>query len=138
MEKDGGPAFGTLLRQYRESAGLSQNALARAAGIDPGLVNRLESGKREPASRGTVQQLVAALGLRREEGDGLLHVAGHLPSAFDVVAPTDPTILLVADILGDAMITSGEREEFRLAITLAARRWRPTTPIPPLSAGTVF
>lgn len=36
------PALGVLLREYRLQAGLSQNALARMAGIDPAYVNRVE------------------------------------------------------------------------------------------------
>jgi hypothetical protein len=43
-------------------------------------------------------------------------------------------VLLVADVLGDATLPRGEREEFRLAIALAARRWRPATPLPALAA----
>ena len=127
-----GPSFGALLRRYRERAGLSQNGLARASGVDAGSVNRLESGKREPTARETVRQLIAALGLARAEGDGLLGVAGHLPLAFDGVAPTDPTITLVADLLSDPTISAEHRAEFRLLVALAARRWRPAAALPPL------
>ena len=35
--------FGVALRQARVRAGLSQNALARRAGIDPAYVNRIEA-----------------------------------------------------------------------------------------------
>ncbi len=129
------PTFGMLLRHHREQAGLSQNALARASGVDAGSVNRLESGKREPAARETVRQLISALGISHSEGDELLRVAGHLPLAFDAIAPTDPTVLLVADVLGDTAITGADHAEFRLLIALAARRWRPAAPLPSLAPG---
>ena len=132
---EGERTFGWLLRRYRERAGLSQNGLARASGVDPGSVNRLESGKREPAGRETVLQLIAALNLSPPEGDRLLEVAGHLPSVFDTVAPTDPTLLLVAELLGDARLSASDHDELRLFITLAARRWRPEVPLPPVREG---
>ena len=51
----GGPAgpapFSALLREFRSRAGLSQNALARRAEIDPAYINRLESGARAVGCR---------------------------------------------------------------------------------------
>lgn len=36
------PALGPMLAAYRRRCGLSQNQLARAAGVDPAYINRLE------------------------------------------------------------------------------------------------
>jgi transcriptional regulator with XRE-family HTH domain len=54
--------FGELLRSYREEAGFSQNALARAAGIDPTSLNRTEHGRQGPPRRSTVVKLVRGFG----------------------------------------------------------------------------
>jgi transcriptional regulator with XRE-family HTH domain len=55
--------FGDLLRQLREEAGLSQNALARAAGMSPSNVNRIEASKQGVPRKTTIMKLVRALGL---------------------------------------------------------------------------
>ena len=90
--------FGLLLRAYRLATpgratgnrfapmgrALSQNALARATGVNAAYVNRLESGKQPaPPSRGVVEQLAAALELGGPERDRLLVAAGHWPWALD-------------------------------------------------------
>lgn len=55
--------FGAILRRFREEAGLSQNALARAAGIDPTNVNRIEASKQGVPRKTTIIKLVRGLGL---------------------------------------------------------------------------
>jgi transcriptional regulator with XRE-family HTH domain len=55
--------FGDLLRRFREEKGLSQNALARAAGIDPTNVNRIEASKQGVPRKTTIVKLVRGLGL---------------------------------------------------------------------------
>jgi transcriptional regulator with XRE-family HTH domain len=55
--------FGELLRRFREEAGLSQNALARAAGVDPTNVNRIEASKQGVPRKTTIIKLVRGLGL---------------------------------------------------------------------------
>ena len=42
-------AFGRVLRAYRLQAGLTQEALASACGIDPTYVSQLERGKKSPS-----------------------------------------------------------------------------------------
>ena len=117
--------FGALLSELRQRSGLSQNALARRAGINPGTVNRLESGQRAPSNRELVLTLADALGLDSADRDRLLAAAGHLPIVFDQEAVTDPALRLVADVLADATIPEVEREEFRQVLRLIARRCRP-------------
>ena len=68
--------FGTLLRQYRVSRDLAQNALARRSGVNVGTVNRLERDQRLPPGPGMVQQLGIALHLSPGEIDRLLAAAG--------------------------------------------------------------
>lgn len=55
-------AFGVRLRQLREAAGLSQEALAERAGMHRFGVAKLERGEREPAWA-TVRALARALGV---------------------------------------------------------------------------
>lgn len=117
--------FGRLLAHLRQQSGLSQNALARRAGINPGTVNRLESGQRAPSNRELVLTLADAMALDAADRDRLLAAAGHLPIAFNQTAVADPTLRLVAEILADETIPEPEREEFRLLIDLVSRRWRP-------------
>ena len=55
-------AFGARVRELREAAGLSQQALADLAGMHRQGVHKLEAGEREPAW-GSVLALAKALGV---------------------------------------------------------------------------
>lgn len=123
-ELTAGDDFPTLMRQYRERAGLSQNGLADRAGRDPGTVNRLESGKRAPVNREMIEALAEVLGLATNERDRFLAAAGHLPADYAHVGLGDPDLRLVAEVLADPLLAGEARDEFRLAVRLAARRWR--------------
>ena len=70
--------FGDLLQQRRIEAGLSQNALARAAGIDPTHLNRVERDKQGRPRTSTVLKLVRGFGwsLTDEQAQQLLRAAG--------------------------------------------------------------
>jgi transcriptional regulator with XRE-family HTH domain len=158
-------AFPQLLRQVREAAGLSQNALGRRIDINPGTINRLETGEREPTGREQVLQLAGGIGLDSEQTNRLVASAGFAPQAYDALGldnptllqiaaylgavernpaeradflrlltlamagPLDPTLHAALDILSDERIPAAERQEFRLQIALAARRWR-AVPLP--------
>jgi transcriptional regulator with XRE-family HTH domain len=61
------PPFGTLVRQYRQAAALSQEALAERAGLSTDAISVIERGKRGPPRPDTVALLVQALGLTTEE-----------------------------------------------------------------------
>lgn len=71
--------FGDLLREYREETGLSQNALARIAGLDPTHVSRLERDMQGPPRTATVTKLVGAFGwsMSDERAQSLLAEAGY-------------------------------------------------------------
>lgn len=86
--------FGRLLRQLRIRAGLSQNQLARSAGIDPAYVNRLERAPDDSQAmprRQVILNLYGALHdaaeqhrvwMGPEECDRLLASAGLLPESI--------------------------------------------------------
>ena len=63
----GPPDFGTLLRGFRLTAGLSQEALAERAGLSAHGVSALERGYRRTPQRGTLALLAAALALSDEQ-----------------------------------------------------------------------
>jgi len=68
-------AFGDLLRGHRRAAGLSQSALAEAAGLSEQAIGHLERGVRRRPYRATVLALAAALGLDANSGAVLLAAA---------------------------------------------------------------
>lgn len=55
--------FGNNLRRLREERGLSQDALAQRAGMDPAEIRRIESARRDPGVR-VVSRLAHALGVQ--------------------------------------------------------------------------
>jgi len=59
--------FGELLRRYRVAAGLSQEALAEAAGLSPRAISALERGERRAPQQETVRLLADALALAGED-----------------------------------------------------------------------
>ena len=63
----GPPEFGTLLRSFRLTAGLSQEALAERAGMSAQGIRALERGYRRTPQRGTLALLSAALALGDEQ-----------------------------------------------------------------------
>jgi|SoiMethySBSTD1v2_1073268.scaffolds.fasta_scaffold1010788_1 transcriptional regulator with XRE-family HTH domain len=74
-----GLAFPSLLASLRTNMGLSQNALAKLAGIDAGYINRMERGPTNPSSR-VIHALADALALTPPERDCLLYRAGLAPT----------------------------------------------------------
>ena len=66
--------LGPTLRAHRERLGLSQQALAKRAGVDPSYVGMIEQGVREPRI-GIVHQLIAGLDAAAE--GPLLAAAGY-------------------------------------------------------------
>jgi predicted ATPase/transcriptional regulator with XRE-family HTH domain len=59
--------FGALLRRFRQSAGLSQEALAELAGVSTSAIGAYERGVHSAPHRDTVRMLVQALGLGDDE-----------------------------------------------------------------------
>lgn len=104
--------FGTLLRQRRQRAGLTQEALAEHAGVGVRTIRGLETGERPDPRVTTVRLLADALDLRPHERDELLGVAvGQVvgPPAAD---PGPPGALAGAvEQLAHATAARWQREE---------------------------
>lgn len=58
--------FGDKLKEFRAKSGLTQQALAKAAGLTITAINHLETGHRSP-SWPTVQKIACALGLKTDD-----------------------------------------------------------------------
>ncbi len=86
-------SFGRRLRQLREGAGLTQEQLAERAGISPGGVEALESGRRRSPCAHTVQALADALSLSNEEREDLSNAARGRAVRPDVSTPAQELAL---------------------------------------------
>ena len=119
-------AFGATVKALRQQAGLSLNALARRAGVDPAYIHRIEArGTQRPPlpRRSVVLAIAAALGSSRRQTDQLLALAGHTPAALLELGGWDQTLAAVAELLGDRQLGAPAKAEFREMVRLLARRW---------------
>jgi transcriptional regulator with XRE-family HTH domain len=97
--------FGDILRRIREESRFSQNALARAAGMSPSNINRIEASKQGVPRKTTIIKLARALGLSLTD-----ERAQQLFAAAERMAKPKPmpsTVLLAPFTLDDA--TQGKR-----------------------------
>ena len=119
--------FPALLRWLRQRAGLSQNRLARASGIDPAYVNRIEASEAAgpQVPRGPIlERLCEALQLSIAERDRLYFAARRCPPSLSAVGTWDPAFALVADLLADPSLGPDDRAEFRQVLSVLVDRWR--------------
>ena len=72
------------LKKQRERAGLTQEALANRAGVDPATVSRLERRRRGPKAYEAVIRIARTL---NQEPEQLFPVPGFTPDAETPVAP---------------------------------------------------
>ncbi|MFC4852925.1 NACHT domain-containing protein [Actinophytocola glycyrrhizae] len=73
--------FGPLLREFRQRAGLTQEALAERSGLGVRTVRGLETGERDDPRMRTVESLAEALDLTAHDRIELLAAAGSQPPA---------------------------------------------------------
>ena len=119
-------AFGATVRALRLQAGLSLNALARGAGVDPAYIHRMEAraGKRPPLPRrAVVLSIAAALRSDARQTEQLLALAGHAPAVLLELGGWDNTLASVAELLADASLSGPAKAEFREIVRILARRW---------------
>jgi transcriptional regulator with XRE-family HTH domain len=91
--------LGPLLRRLRIGRGLSQNRLARQAGIDPAYISRIERGGCRPPGRAIVFAIAEGLGAPVPDRERLLVAAGYCPEALLRLEPARLDALLT--LLGD-------------------------------------
>jgi transcriptional regulator with XRE-family HTH domain len=119
-------AFGAALRALRGQAGLSLNALARRAEVDPAYVHRIEGSSRDRPiipRRPIVLSLGRALGLNRDQLDDLLARAGYAPQALIELGGWDDSLAGVARVLADPALSVTTKAEFREVLRILAARW---------------
>ena len=75
--------FGQRLKRFREAAGLSQNELARRAGVSVPMISMLESGRRRGITASNARRLARALVKTLDEliGDSKLEEDEDRPAA---------------------------------------------------------
>ena len=81
METAPSPTFATLLRRYRQAAGLSQEELAERAGLSARTVGDLERGGSHAPRKDTIELLAQALDLDAPERAALAEAARRLSTA---------------------------------------------------------
>jgi transcriptional regulator with XRE-family HTH domain len=123
--------FGSLLRSLRVRIGLSQNQLARRAGVDPAYVNRLERAAATSSSlpsRKVVLALADSLQAGPVDVERLLVAAGLCPESILRLGGWDQSLGDIAAVLGDSQLTSDDRAELRELLRIVAARWRSGSP----------
>jgi predicted ATPase/transcriptional regulator with XRE-family HTH domain/Tfp pilus assembly protein PilF len=91
VAEQAGLAFGGLLRQLRNGAGLTQEELAEAARVSQRAVSDLERGINRTARKDTALLLAGALGLDGRARERVVSAARGRASAGDVLADMDAT-----------------------------------------------
>lgn len=106
-------SFNKLLRYYRVMVGMSQNQLARAAGVDPAYVNRLERAPDDSTSMPSRKVVFALYGAVRAEAltygyhigeqdlERLLVSAGHVPEVIRALGGWDAYLNRVRKTFAD-------------------------------------
>lgn len=91
-------AFPALLRQARESAGITQRYLAEATGISAPMIAQLESGKRHPKRR-HIEEISRVISDDPLVCDRLLMAADMLPNTIESILESDPLVNRVWQLL---------------------------------------
>src|SRR3982074_3474179 len=100
------PAFGRMLRQWRDARHMSQLTLATEAGISTRHLSFLETGRAQP-SREMVQLLTGMLDVPLGERNALLVAAGYAP------------------LYGDRSLAAPDLEPVRRALEYILRQQEP-------------
>lgn len=123
---DGGssPGFGTLVRNYRHAAGLTQVELAGRAGISVAALRDFEQSRRRRPRPGTFTALVVALGLSQEQ-------SAILGRAASLYRPLCPAIRPARGAAGPARTTVPPEFARGLWLTVLGplEAWRDGMPI---------
>ena len=106
---DRSESFGALLLGFRARLGITQNALARAAEINVGTVNRLEHDLRLPTGRDQALALARALDLSMAETNRLLAAADLPAEGFGPAITADPLMCRLAVLLQDRALPAATR-----------------------------
>ncbi|MGA7672634.1 MAG: helix-turn-helix domain-containing protein, partial [Nitrolancea sp.] len=117
VETEHRETFGTLLREFRDRAGLTQEEVAERAGLSVDAIGLLERGERKRPQRFTVERLAAALPLEpdelaRFEAAARRRGVEQRERAFELPLPSTPLIGRERDV--EAVERMLRRPETRL------------------------
>ncbi len=127
--------FAQLLKQYRETARISQSRLAESSGFDHSYVSRLESGHRMP-TRDAVVKFAEALGLSPSDRDNLLAAAGFMPQRVESLLAEEPILTEVFRLLQSRDVPEAVRHDVRQMLQLVVRQARLAAQGSPTGPGT--
>jgi transcriptional regulator with XRE-family HTH domain len=98
-------SFPALVRAMRTRNGWSQNQLARAAGVDPAYINRIERQDKDhaPPSRRVVLAIWDALETTEADRERLLVAAGYCPEIIRTAGGWDPYRQRIRQNVADAL-----------------------------------
>jgi transcriptional regulator with XRE-family HTH domain len=97
--------FGTILREKRRAAGLSQRQLADRAAVDFSYISKLENGRLAAPAAETIARLCEILGCPPEE---LLAPAKKFPSAVEGRISGEPAALRFLDEASKLKLSADE------------------------------
>src|SRR5690242_4423925 len=97
--------FGSLLRNYRRVAGMTQDDLADRAGVSAHTISNIERGIAHVARKETLNLLIEALALTPQQADTLLAAARAVHSMRASTARSAPS--LGGQAVGGAAATYG-------------------------------
>jgi transcriptional regulator with XRE-family HTH domain len=100
--RETGSPFGSLLRYYREEAGLSQSALGDRTRFNHAAISKWESGDRLRPKMESIERLIDALDLDPIDANALLAAAGF--------APRIPQIRDLSIMLADPRLRESDRD----------------------------
>ena len=108
------PGFGHHLRQLREAAGYSQEALAERAGLSPNAISALERGERKRPYPDTLRRLAEALGLDDAQRTRLASSISRAPTKPKPVTPAPDTPAVYAELPGELTPLIGREREIEV------------------------
>ncbi|HEX6799279.1 MAG TPA: helix-turn-helix domain-containing protein [Ktedonobacterales bacterium] len=116
-----GTSFGTLLRRYREAAGMTQEQLAGRAGLSVRGISDLERGVRQSPRRETLDLLASALALPPHKRALLESAARPMSGVHSVEAQPTEAALPPHNLPAPLTPLIGREREARLAAEALAR-----------------
>ncbi len=123
-------SIGELVREVRNDAGFSVRNLARAAGVSPSTVHRIEKGKMEPTIE-MLNQLFSAAGSRLDlaiDTDSAINIVG-LSRSFraDINRGDDSSLIRKAAEFGNRFWTSSRKSQKKMIGTrppsTSSKKW---------------
>ena len=103
-------SFGSALRAYRRTAGISQRELAERVGLDFSYISKVENGRVPPPAADTVLAICSILSLKAEQ---LLALTGKIPSKIQKTISTSKT---AQEFLREAQQMRLSDEEWKMMV----------------------